>query len=169
MRLCVGAARYGGIRRLSTVSANAEAARRCVHRRESGKVPPVLDAVEAVAKVVTSGARVFVHGAAATPSVLLHALADVAVTKDLQGVETWHLHFEGKVPHLDASRTDLAGRIRDRSFFVGANARAAVNEGRADFTPMFLSEIPLFFRRGKPKLDVAFVTVSPADKHGFHR
>lgn len=100
---------------------------------------------------------------------LLHALADVAVAKDLKNIETWHLHVEGKVPHLEASRADLVGRIRDRSFFVGANARAAVNEGRADFTPMFLSEIPLFFRRGKPKLDVAFVTVSPADKHGFHR
>lgn len=59
------------------------------------------------------------------------------------------------------------GIFRSNSLFTGANCRKAVNEGRADFTPIFLSEIPLLFHRKIIDLDVALIQVSPPDKHGF--
>lgn len=59
------------------------------------------------------------------------------------------------------------GIFRSNSVFIGDNCREAVNAGRADFTPIFLSDVPLLFERGYKKLDVALVTVSPPDNHGF--
>lgn len=59
------------------------------------------------------------------------------------------------------------GIFRDNCLFIGANLREAVNEGRADFMPVFLSEIPLLFRRNILDIDVALVHVSPPDEHGF--
>jgi acyl-CoA hydrolase len=56
--------------------------------------------------------------------------------------------------------------VQDNSFFMGANVRKAVNEGRADYSPAFFSEMPLLFRRGITKLDTALISVSPPDKHG---
>jgi acyl-CoA hydrolase len=112
--------------------------------------------------LVQSKMRVFVQGAAATPQVLLEALARRART--LTGIETVHLHLEGTAPH--ASR-ELEGRVRPCAFFLGPNMRAAVAEGRADYVPIFLSEIPLLFRRRIMPLDVALVHVSPPDGHGF--
>ena len=61
----------------------------------------------------------------------------------------------------------VVGIFRSNSLFIGANCRKAVNEGRADFTPIFLSEIPLLFQRKIIDLDVALIQVSPPDKHGF--
>lgn len=61
----------------------------------------------------------------------------------------------------------LLGIFRSNSLFIGANLRKAVNEGRADFVPIFLSEIPLLFRRNIVQLDVALISVSPPDQHGF--
>jgi 4-hydroxybutyrate CoA-transferase len=112
--------------------------------------------------LVKSNDRIFVQGAAATPEHLLEALAERA--KALEGLETVHLHLEGKAPHVSP---ELAGRLRPRAFFVGPNLRRAVAEGRADYVPIFLSEIPLLFRRGRLPLDVALVHVSPPDRHGF--
>lgn len=81
-------------------------------------------------------------------------------------LQTCHLHIEGPVPHLLPEYTPY---IRDKSFFTGANAREAVGSGRADYVPIFLSEVPALFRRGRQKVDVALITVSPEDKHGYHR
>ena len=61
----------------------------------------------------------------------------------------------------------IPGIFRSNSLFIGANCRKAVNEGRADFTPIFLSEIPLLFQRKIIHIDVALIQVSPPDKHGF--
>ncbi|MBX7101990.1 MAG: 4-hydroxybutyrate CoA-transferase [Myxococcaceae bacterium] len=118
-------------------------------------------AAEALA-LVKSGHRVFVQGAAATPQVLLSALA--ARAKELTGVEVVHLHLEGDAPHAAPA---LAAHLRPVCFFVGANLRTAVDEGRADYVPIFLSEIPLLFRRRTMPLDVALVHVSPPDRHGY--
>jgi len=126
-----------------------------------------VSAEEAVSKLVKSGSNVFVHTAAATPTVLLETLANVAEQRDLNDIKTFHLHIEGPVPHV--TRPGIGKRIRDKSYFVGANLRQAVNAGLADYSPTFLSEVPILFRRRKQLVDVAFVTVSPADKHGFHR
>lgn len=113
-------------------------------------------------KLVKSNSRVFVHGAAATPSILLDAL--VARSAELTGIETVHLHLEGRAPHIDKQ---YASAFRPNALFCGANIRSAVAEKRADYMPVFLSEIPLLFRRGILPLDVALLHVSPPDVHGY--
>lgn len=112
--------------------------------------------------LVQSGHRVFVQGAAATPIHLLDAFARRC--EELREVEAVHLHLEGTAPHVAPA---LAGRVRATSLFTGPNLRAAVAEGRADYMSVFLSEVPLLFRRGILPLDVALVHVSPPDRHGF--
>jgi 4-hydroxybutyrate CoA-transferase len=118
-------------------------------------------ASEAV-KLIESNSRVFVHGACATPTVLLDAL--VARASELENVETVHLHLEGSAPHVAPAFTKS---FRANALFCGANMRAAVAEGRADYMPIFLSEIPLLFRRGILPLDAALLHVSPPDAHGY--
>jgi acyl-CoA hydrolase len=120
-----------------------------------------VSAAEAV-KHIQSGDRVFVQGQAATPTVLLDALA--ARASELRDVETVHLHLEGTAPH---AHPDVAASFRPNAFFVGANLRLAVAEGRADYMPIFLSEIPRLFRKNLLPLDAALVHVSPPDAHGF--
>lgn len=123
-----------------------------------------IDAVSPALAVapIRSGMRVFVHGGAATPTPLLEALA---AREDLEGVELWHLHTEGPYPFCDPR---CAGRFRVKCLFVGAPQRAAVAEGRAEFVPIFLSDIPRLFASGAVRLDAAIVQLSPADRHGCH-
>ena len=104
----------------------------------------------------------FVQGAAATPTVLLDALVQRAA--ELRDVEMVHLHLEGSAPH---AAPELAASFRINALFVGANVRAAVAEGRADYLPVFLSEAPALFRHGVLPLDVALIHVSPPDMHGY--
>ncbi|MDX2129778.1 MAG: acetyl-CoA hydrolase/transferase C-terminal domain-containing protein [Chloroherpetonaceae bacterium] len=111
---------------------------------------------------IHSNARIFIHTAAATPTVLLQALDERA--NDLQDLEFIHLHTEGVAPQVKA---EYANRFRDSSLFIGSNVRKAVQEGRADYIPIFLSETPLLFRRNILPLDFALIQVSPPDKHGF--
>ncbi len=120
-----------------------------------------VSAREAVS-AVESGNRVFIHSVAASPQLLIAALIDRA--PELREVEIVHLHTEGDAPYV---REDLAESFRHQALFIGANVREAVNAGRADYIPVFLSEVPNLFRRGHMPLDVAFIQVSPPDKHGF--
>ncbi|MEI6741158.1 MAG: acetyl-CoA hydrolase/transferase C-terminal domain-containing protein [Gemmatimonadaceae bacterium] len=110
---------------------------------------------------VTSGMRLFVHGAAATPTPLLDALA---ARTDLDGVRLYHLHTEGPAPWTDPAH---AGHLRSVSLFTGAPLRDPVADGRADFMPVFLSDIPALFLTRQIPLDVALVQVSPPDRHGL--
>ena len=110
---------------------------------------------------VRSGAHVFVHGAAATPVTLLDALA---ARTDLEGVRLYHLHTEGTASFV---APEVAPRLRSISFFVGPLLRPAVNDGRADFMPIFLSDIPALFYSRAVALDVALVQLSPPDRHGM--
>jgi acyl-CoA hydrolase len=121
----------------------------------------VVDAAEALAGV-RPGDQVYVQAASAVPSVLLDAL--VARAPELTGVRVVHLHVEGPGPHL---APDLQGSFRHVALFIGPNARAAVNEGRADYVPVFLHDIPDLFMSGAMPLDAALVNVSPPDPHGF--
>jgi 4-hydroxybutyrate CoA-transferase len=114
------------------------------------------------AAVVRSGDRIYLHCAAATPSVLLDALVDRA--EELRDVTVVHLHTEGPGPHL---APEMAGHFRHRALFIGPNARAAVNEGRADYVPVFLSDVPRLFLSGELPLDVVFVNATVPDAHGF--
>lgn len=109
---------------------------------------------------VPSGARVFVQGAAATPAPLIDALVE---RTDLEGVRLYHLHTHG-ARRLVAPEAE--GRLRSVSFFVGTDVRDAVADGRADFVPVFLSDIPALFTSGAIPLDVALVQLSPPDRHG---
>jgi len=110
---------------------------------------------------IKSGANVFVHGAAATPIPLLDALAS---RRDVERVRLFHLHTGGTRSFVSPSVT---GRLRSVSFFCGADVRAAVAEGRADFMPIFLSDIPALFSGGAIGLDVALLQLSPPDQHGL--
>jgi 4-hydroxybutyrate CoA-transferase len=122
------------------------------------RVVPAHEAVEGI----RSGDQVFVHGGAATPSTLLEALA--ARAADLRDVGVIHLHTEGPAPHL---APEMAASFRHRALFIGGNAREAVNDGRADYVPIFLSDIPELFTSGVMRLDVALINVSPPDRHGY--
>jgi 4-hydroxybutyrate CoA-transferase len=121
----------------------------------------LVDAAEAVS-VVQSDQRVFVHSAAAAPQRLVAALA--ARGASLRHVEVVHLHTEGPAPYATAALRDS---FHTNAFFVGGNVRDAVEDGYADYVPVFLSEVPQLFRRGILPIDVALVQVSPPDRHGF--
>jgi 4-hydroxybutyrate CoA-transferase len=115
---------------------------------------------EAVA-TVTSGARVFVHGAAATPTPLLEALVRHGSLRD---VTLYHLHTAGPAPFVAPEHRH---RFRSVSLFAGAPVRQAIDEGAADFMPVFLSDIPSLFVTRRIPLDVALLQLSPPDRHGY--
>ncbi len=117
--------------------------------------------LEDVVRRVPSGGRVFVHGAAATPTPLLVGLV---ARPDVDGVTLYHLHTSGPAPFAEP---EVAGRFRSVSFFVGPALRRPIAEGRADFMPIFLSQIPGLFSSGRIALDVALVQLSPPDQHGL--
>lgn len=121
-----------------------------------------LSSLEESVSVVKDKDRVYVSGNAATPSRLMEALA--ARKDELRGVEITHVLLLGEDP---LSRPEMEGHFRHNSLFVGPADRKAVNEGRADYIPVFLYEIPALFYSGLMQLDVAFVHLSPPDEHGF--
>ena len=121
----------------------------------------VVTAAEAVSGIA-SGDQLYLQCAAATPSVLLDAL--VARAPELRDVSVVHLHCEGPGPHL---APEMAPHFRHRALFIGPNARAAVQEGRADYVPAFLSDVPRLFESGMLPLDAVFVNATPPDAHGF--
>ena len=121
----------------------------------------IVTAEEAVAGI-QSGQQIFVHGGAATPSVLLEAL--VGRASELSDVGMIHFHTEGPAPHL---APEMAASFRHRALFIGANARTAVNDGRADYVPIFLSDVPELFSSGVLPLDAVLINVSPPDAHGY--
>ena len=121
----------------------------------------IVSADEAVSQI-KSGDQVYMHGAVATPTVLLDAL--VRRAPELLDVKIVHMHAEGAHPHLDPS---MEGHFRHKALFIGPNARKAINEGRADFIPVFLSDIPRLIDQNYLPLDAVLCNVSPPDEHGF--
>jgi acyl-CoA hydrolase len=119
-----------------------------------------VSAAEVVAHV-KSGMTVFLHGAAATPIPLADALAARA---DLEGVRIVHLHTEGTAAYVAPGRETA---FRAVSLFTGTPLRQAVADGRADFVPVFLSDVPRLFASGDLRLDVAILQLSPPDRHGL--
>jgi acyl-CoA hydrolase len=110
---------------------------------------------------IKSGMRVFIHGAAATPTPLIEALCR---RTDLADVTLYHLHTAGPAPFVDPGHE---GRFLSISLFTGAPVRRAVEDGRADFVPIFLSDIPRLFTSGVLSLDVALLQLSVPDRHGY--
>ena len=114
------------------------------------------------AALVLSGMRVYLGGGAGVPQVLEAALA--ARSRAVNDVEIVHvLTFAGGA-YLQPG---MERAFRHRALFAGANAREAIHSGRADYVPVFLSEIPRLFRDGTLPLDIALIQVSPPDQHGF--
>jgi len=117
---------------------------------------------EEAVKKIESGNRVYYGGNAAIPQALVRALA--ARRDELHDVQLNHVLLLGQDP---LSTPEMAAHFRHNSLFVGPADRAAVNDGRADYVPIFLYHIPRLFKEGIIPLDVAMVQVSPPDEHGF--
>jgi acyl-CoA hydrolase len=121
----------------------------------------IVGADEAISGI-ESGQQIYIQCAAATPSVLLDALCRRA--PGLEDVKVVHLHCEGPHPHL---APEMAGHLFHRALFIGPNARVAINEGRAEFIPVQLSDVPLLMESGLLPLDAVFANMTPPDSHGF--
>jgi 4-hydroxybutyrate CoA-transferase len=121
----------------------------------------IVTADEAV-RCVKSGNRIFLTGNVSVPQKTLAALVKYA--PDLQNVEICQALTIGPADYVNP---DMEGHLRVNTLFISHNVRKAVQEGRADFTPVLLSEFPLLFKRGILPLDVAMIHVSPPDEHGF--
>ncbi len=117
---------------------------------------------EEAVRLVNSNERVFIHGGAATPMELVRALTNRH--EELRNVEIVHIHTEGEALYAQSKYKDS---FHVNSFFVGNNLRKFVDHTNVQYVPMFLSEIPAFFRRGGMHIDTAIVQVSAPDSHGF--
>ncbi len=118
-------------------------------------------AQEAV-KHIKSSSRLFIQGAAMTPTILIDALCQRY--GELRDVEILHLHTEGDAPY---TKDPYKQSFRINSCFVGSNVRSAVNSDNGDYIPIFLSEIHWLFKRNILPIDVAFIQVSLPDRHGY--
>ncbi len=118
-------------------------------------------AAEAV-KLIKSGERVLIHGVNAIPITLVKAMVERA--DELKDVEIVHIHTEDEAPY---SNPEYAKSFHVNAFFVGSNVRKAINNGRGDYIPIFLSEVPGLIRKDILPVDVAMLNVSPPDKHGY--
>ncbi len=125
------------------------------------KLPVEYISAEQALSVVQSGNRVFIQGSAQTPLYLLRELAKRA--PELRNVELTFITLQGDI---ELDKPEYADSFHINCMFVSQSVRKAVNEGRADFIPVFLSDIPDLFR-GQLQIDVALVQVSPPDKHGY--
>ncbi|MEW6286575.1 MAG: acetyl-CoA hydrolase/transferase C-terminal domain-containing protein [Chloroflexota bacterium] len=117
---------------------------------------------EAVRAAIKSGNRVFLTGNVSVPQKILAALVEYA--PHLKDVEICQALTIGSADYV---KPEMEGHLRVNTMFISHNVRKAVHEGRADFTPVLLSEFPLLFKRGYLPLDVAIIHVSLPDEHGF--
>lgn len=111
---------------------------------------------------IRSGMRVYIHPGAAEPELLVDSM--VRNSDGLENVEVIHLLTLGSAGYVE---TSMKHRFRHKSVFAGANVRDAINQGRADHVPVFLSEIPFLFTSYELPIDVSLIHVSPPDEHGY--
>ena len=121
-----------------------------------------LNTADDALRCVRSGMRVYIQPGCAEPETLVEALMRRA--PELHDVEIVHMMTMGCAPYV---APEMAGHFRHNAMFIGANVRAAINDGRADYTPIYLSEIEGLFESGEMPIDVALIAVSPPDSHGF--
>ena len=121
-----------------------------------------ISTAEEAVRLIPAGKRILIGSGAAEPSHLVEEMVEHGT--HLAGNEIVHLMTLGSAPYVQPG---LETRFRHTAFFIGANVRSAVQEGRADFMPVFLSEIPHLITSGRVKIDVALIQVSPPDRHGF--
>jgi acetyl-CoA hydrolase len=113
-------------------------------------------------RVLKSGDSVYIHSNAAAPSILINAMVQRA--PELRNVQIFELLTLGDAPY---AAPELSESFRVHALFIGKNVRDAVNAGRADYTPVFLGEIPSLFMSGALPVDVCLLNVSPPDEHGY--
>ena len=121
-----------------------------------------LATAEKALEVIRSGQNVLVGSGCAAPQELLRALVKRAPR--VSDVELFHLLTFGIAPYVDPA---YEGSFRHNAFFIGSNVRQAIQDGRADYTPIFLSEIPNLFFSNQLRLDVVLVMLGPPDKFGY--
>jgi len=126
----------------------------------SQRRPITVTAAEAVS-YIESNSRVFIHGAMMTPGILVEALSKRE--SELHDIELVCIHTDGPAPYLSQS----ASPFFHRALFCGKNVRNHVASGNADYVPIFLSDVPRLFRSPDFKIDVALLTVSLPDAHGY--
>ncbi len=120
-----------------------------------------IETAEQAVKRIRHGSRVFIGSGAGEPQSLVAALAS---REGLDDAEVVHIMTLGIAPYASPA---FGPKIRHNAFFIGANVREAIQQGRADYTPVFLSEIPRLFRTGRHRIDVAMIQVSLPDEHGY--
>ncbi len=113
-------------------------------------------------RCVRSGMRVYIQPGCAEPEALVEAL--MRRGPFVRDVEIVHMMTMGVAPYVSP---EMAGHFRHNAMFIGANVRQAINDGRADYTPIYLSEIEELFDSGAMPIDVALIELSPPDSHGF--
>lgn len=119
---------------------------------------------EDAVKIIKSGDRIHIHSVACTPHILINAMCERGRAKEFRDVTIQHIHTEGPAPY---AAPEFEGIFNLESFFVGHNVRRETQAGYADYIPVFLSETQKLIREGILPVDVALVTVSPPDKHGY--
>src|SRR5215470_12155992 len=117
---------------------------------------------DVAANLIKSGSNIFIQTAAAAPLRLINALVDRA--EELKDITIYQMHTEGPAPYGEPG---MEKTFNVNCFFVGSNLRKAVKEGRANYIPVFLSEIPGLFRKKIISIDCALIHVSPPDAHGY--
>ncbi len=117
---------------------------------------------EEAVKIIKSNDRVYIQAAAAAPQTLIKAMT--ARSDELRNVEVCHLHTEGEAPYANP---ELKDSFHVNSLFLGANVRHTLQAGNGSYTPVFLSEVPILFKRNIIDIDVTLIQVSPPDKHGY--
>ncbi len=153
--------RGGGALRPFTLERTLRCTRRVISESSSSPVA-VPTALEAAIRAIRPGQRILIGSGAAEPVSLVEGL--VTHGEHLLDNEVVHLLTLGPAPYV---RPELAQRFRHVAFFIGANVRSAVEETRADYIPVFLSEIPALIRGGRMPIDVALIQVSPPDARGY--
>jgi 4-hydroxybutyrate CoA-transferase len=118
--------------------------------------------LEEAVGLIKSGSHIFIQTAAAAPQQLIKAFT--ARAHELSDITIYQMHTEGEAPYAAPEFADI---FQVNCFFIGANLRKAVQEGRAQYIPVFLSEIPALFRKKAIEIDYALIHVSPPDGHGF--
>jgi len=113
-------------------------------------------------KIIKSNDRVFIQAAAAAPQALINAMTERS--DELRNVEVCHLHTEGDAPYANP---ELKKSFHVNSFFLGPNVRHTLQAGNGSYTPVFLSELPILFKRNIIDIDVTLIQVSTPDKHGY--
>jgi acyl-CoA hydrolase len=111
---------------------------------------------------IKSHDNVFIHSVAAAPQSLINAMT--ARHKELENVSIYSIHTEGEAPY---AAIEMEKSFNLKSFFVGQNIRENIQSNRGSYIPVFLSEVPALFRNGHIKIDVALISVSPPNEHGF--